>query len=99
MLTELPDATKRRTRRRRFLGASEFTGPRAWDAIDLAATPDATVRLHWTDAPYRWLVHDGAGVFVALDGVVDMHSGPTRLSSSSGSHQVVSVSPKWVTST
>lgn len=57
----------------RFLGASELTGARAWDAMDLAATPDATVRLHWTDAPCRWLVHDGVGVFVVLDGVVDMH--------------------------
>lgn len=57
----------------RFLTASEFTGDRAWAALDLAAIPDATVRLHWTDAPYRWHVNDGVEVFVVLDGAVDMH--------------------------
>lgn len=32
-----------------------------------------SVRLHWTDQPYKWHVNDGEEVFVVLDGVVDMH--------------------------
>lgn len=32
-----------------------------------------TVRLHWTDQPYRWHVNDGEEVFTVLDGTVDMH--------------------------
>lgn len=31
-----------------------------------------TVRLHWTDAPYRWHVNDGAEVFTVLEGRVEM---------------------------
>lgn len=33
----------------------------------------ATVRLHWTDAPYVWHVNDGPEAFVVLNGQVDMH--------------------------
>ncbi|CEJ19360.1 Probable mannose-6-phosphate isomerase [Ralstonia solanacearum UW551] len=32
-----------------------------------------TTRLHWTDQPYRWPVNDGEGIFMVLDGTVDMH--------------------------
>lgn len=32
-----------------------------------------TVRLHWTNQPYRWHVNDGEEVFTVLDGTVDMH--------------------------
>ncbi|MDN5852428.1 MAG: cupin, partial [Actinomycetia bacterium] len=28
---------------------------------------------HWTDAPYKWHVNDGAEAFVVLAGTVDMH--------------------------
>lgn len=45
---------------------------RAWGALDLAEIEGATVRLHWTDQPYRWHVNDGAEAFVVLDGVVEM---------------------------
>lgn len=31
------------------------------------------MRLHWTDAPYRWHVNDGPEAFVVLDGEVEMH--------------------------
>ena len=34
---------------------------------------NASIRLHWTDAPYKWHANDGAEVFVVLDGEVDMH--------------------------
>jgi mannose-6-phosphate isomerase-like protein (cupin superfamily) len=49
-----------------------FTAERAWGARLLAGIEDATVRLHWTDQPYRWHVNDGTEVFVVLDGVVEM---------------------------
>ena len=32
-----------------------------------------TVRLHWTDHPYKWHVNDGEEVFAVMDGEVDMH--------------------------
>lgn len=51
-----------------------FRATRAWDAITIARfTAETTVRLHWTDQPYRWHSNDGQEVFVVLDGVVDMH--------------------------
>jgi mannose-6-phosphate isomerase-like protein (cupin superfamily) len=49
-----------------------FKADRAWGARDLAEIEGATVRLHWTDRPYRWHVNDGAEVFVVLDGAVEM---------------------------
>jgi len=57
----------------RKLTASEFTGTTAWDALEIEQIEDSTVRLHWTDAPYKWHVNDGPEVFVVLDGEVDMH--------------------------
>ena len=52
--------------------ARQFTADRAWGARDLAEIDGATVRLHWTDQPYRWHVNDGREVFVVLDGAVEM---------------------------
>ena len=49
-----------------------FVGQRAWQALDIEAIDGATVRLHWTDQPYRWHVNDGPEVFVPLDGSVTM---------------------------
>ena len=57
----------------RFLDARQFRADRAWGAADIAEIDGATVRLHWTDAPYVWHVNDGTEVFVVLDGAVDMH--------------------------
>jgi mannose-6-phosphate isomerase-like protein (cupin superfamily) len=50
-----------------------FTAPNAWSALDLAEIEGASVRLHWTDKPYKWHVNDGTEVFAVLDGLVDMH--------------------------
>lgn len=50
-----------------------FRADRAWGALDLAEIDGATVRLHWTDQPYKWHRNDGVEVFVVLDGTVDMH--------------------------
>lgn len=52
--------------------ARSFIADRAWGARDLAEIEGATVRLHWTDQPYRWHVNDGAEVFVVLAGEVEM---------------------------
>ena len=49
-----------------------FTADRAWGARDLAEIEGASVRLHWTDKPYKWHVNDGPEVFVVLEGQVDM---------------------------
>lgn len=57
----------------RFLAAKDFRADRAWGAQDVAEIDGATVRLHWTDAPYVWHVNDGTEVFAVLDGVVVMH--------------------------
>ena len=53
--------------------AKDFIGQKAWDALEIERINDATVRLHWTDAPYKWHVNNGPEVFVVLDGEVDMH--------------------------
>ena len=57
----------------RFLSARDVVLDTAWEAVDVAEVDGATVRLHWTDAPYVWHVNDGPEVFVVLDGAVDMH--------------------------
>ncbi len=57
----------------RKLIPKDFTGSAAWEAIDIERIHNATIRLHWTDAPYSWHENDGPEVFVVLDGEVDMH--------------------------
>lgn len=52
--------------------ARQFVAEHPWGARDLAEVEGASVRLHWTDRPYRWHVNDGAEVFVVLDGTVEM---------------------------
>ncbi|WP_448206793.1 hypothetical protein [Azospirillum sp. sgz302134] len=50
-----------------------FRPDTAWAALDIAEIDGATVRLHWTDQPYKWHVNDGEEVFAVLTGAVDMH--------------------------
>jgi len=57
----------------KYFDPRDFTGRRAWDALDIADLDGVTVRLHWSDAPYRWHVNEGEEVFVVVDGEVDMH--------------------------
>jgi mannose-6-phosphate isomerase-like protein (cupin superfamily) len=68
--------------------AKTFRANRAWGARDLAQIDGATVRLPWTDQPYRWHRNDGVEVFVVLAGLVDMHH---RLPD--GSERVVRLGP------
>ncbi|MGH7027859.1 cupin [Brevundimonas sp.] len=55
--------------------AKEFVADRAWGSLPIERfTGEATVKLHWTDQPYRWHVNDGPEVFVVLDGEVEMRA-------------------------
>src|SRR5689334_8389488 len=56
----------------KHLRAREYHAARPWGALDIATVEGASVRLHWTDQPYRWHVNDGEEVFVVLDGIVQM---------------------------
>ena len=51
---------------------ASFRTDEAWGAREVAEIDGATVRLHWTDKPYRWHVNDGTEVFVVLGGEVEM---------------------------
>lgn len=53
--------------------SKNFTPARAWEAMDIANFAGTSVRLHWTNKPYRWHINDGEEVFVVLDGAVEMH--------------------------
>lgn len=55
-----------------IIRSKDFTGDRAWAALDIANMNGITTRLHWTDQPYKWHVNDGQEVFVVLDGEVEM---------------------------
>ena len=57
----------------RKITARDFTGTAAWDALPIEQIEGATLRLNWSDAPYKWHINDGPEVFVVLDGEVDMH--------------------------
>lgn len=57
----------------RKISPRDFTGTRAWEAMGIERIEGATtVRLHWTDQPYKWHVNDGEEVFAVMDGEVDM---------------------------
>lgn len=52
--------------------SATYRADHAWGAKDIALIEGATVRLHWTDQPYKWHVNDGAEVFMVIDGLVEM---------------------------
>ena len=58
----------------RVISPLEFTGNKAWDALDIEKIEGATIRLHWTDEPYKWHINEGPEVFVVLQGSVDMYT-------------------------
>lgn len=51
---------------------ADFTAQTPWGALDVAEIEGASVKVHWTDAPYVWHVNDGREVFMVLAGEVDM---------------------------
>ncbi|AML58545.1 Mannose-6-phosphate isomerase [Serratia rubidaea] len=54
--------------------SKEFVADRAWGALNIANLDGSTtVRLHWTDRPYKWHINDGQEVFAVMDGSVEMH--------------------------
>ena len=53
--------------------SKNFSPEQAWAALDIANFLGISVRLHWTDQPYKWHINDGEEVFVVLDGAVEMH--------------------------
>lgn len=57
---------------RSILDIHHFRPGHAWAACDIAEICGATVRIHWTDEPYKWHVNDGVEVFAVLDGKVEM---------------------------
>lgn len=57
----------------KVIRTKDFLPQRAWQSLDIAKIQGATVRLHWTDQPYKWHVNDGEEVFAVLSGEVDMH--------------------------
>lgn len=54
-------------------GLTTFRADDPWGALDIGKVDGTTVRLHWTDQPYRWHVNDGPEAFIVLTGAVDMH--------------------------
>ena len=57
----------------KVIHSKKFTGKSSWDALDVANFNGISVKVHWTNQPYKWHVNDGEEVFVVLDGIVDMH--------------------------
>jgi mannose-6-phosphate isomerase-like protein (cupin superfamily) len=56
----------------RITRSAEFKADRPWGALDIANMDGTTVRLHWTDTPYKWHINDGEEVFAVLHGKVRM---------------------------
>lgn len=50
-----------------------FRAERPWGSRLIGNLDGVTVKVHWTDQPYKWHVNDGKEVFVVLDGEVIMH--------------------------
>ena len=51
---------------------STFKADRPWGAADIASMNGITIRLHWTNQPYKWHVNDGEEIFAVLSGRVEM---------------------------
>lgn len=57
----------------KFICSKDFTGSRAWESLTVAIFDNTSVKLHWTDQPYKWHINDGQEVFAVMDGIVDMN--------------------------
>ena len=52
----------------KVIKSRHFTAERAWGALDITNMNGISVRLHWTDKPYKWHINDGEEVFAVMDG-------------------------------
>ena len=57
----------------KIIRSADFTASRAWGGLDITEMNGISVRLHWTNEPYKWHINDGEEVFAVMDGVVEMH--------------------------
>ncbi len=57
----------------RIIRSKDFTPATAWQALDIACMNGISVRLHWTNQPYKWHINDGDEVFAVVMGTVDMY--------------------------
>ncbi len=48
-----------------FYCSKEFTGSKAWDSQHIASFDNVSVKLHWTDQPYKWHINDGQEVLLS----------------------------------
>ena len=56
----------------KLLEVTSLRPERAWGALDITNMNGISVRLHWTDKPYKWHINDGEEVFAVMDGTVEM---------------------------
>lgn len=54
------------------INSRDFTAESAWGALNIATIEGASIKLHWTDEPYKWHINDGEEVFAVMDGIVEM---------------------------
>ena len=43
----------------KVIQSRHFTTERAWGALDITNMNGISVRLHWTDKPYKWHINEG----------------------------------------
>jgi mannose-6-phosphate isomerase-like protein (cupin superfamily) len=55
-----------------IIRAKEFKPEKAWEALDIATMNGISIRLHWSNQPYKWHTNDGQEIFAVLDGQVEM---------------------------
>jgi mannose-6-phosphate isomerase-like protein (cupin superfamily) len=56
----------------KIIKSKEFKPNEAWDSKLISNMNGITIKLHWTDEPYKWHINDGEEIFVVLDGKVKM---------------------------
>ena len=56
----------------KVIKSRHFTTERAWGALDITNMNGISVRLHWTNKPYKRHINDGEEVFAVMDGTVEM---------------------------
>ena len=55
-----------------IIKSKNFKAKNAWGSKQISNMNGITIKLHWTDKPYKWHTNEGEEVFVVLDGQVKM---------------------------